>query len=75
MSDWMAATAFVTWATSEAPCELERYVIAELCLSLNLDQNRHGAFHARLTEIRKAAKPGARELPTVAGRERWELPL
>jgi hypothetical protein len=65
LSDRMAANAFVTWTTCEAPWELERQLIAELCLPLNLDQNRHSVFHARLSEIRRAAKQRARELPIV----------
>jgi hypothetical protein len=66
LSEWMAANAFVTWTTCKAPWELERQLINELCLVLNLDQNRHSVFHARLTEIRRATKQRARELSAVA---------
>ncbi|WP_338133490.1 GIY-YIG nuclease family protein [Streptomyces caniscabiei] len=45
------------------PWELESRLISQLDLPLNLDQNRHNAFHSRLKEIRAQARQRARELP------------
>jgi hypothetical protein len=40
--------------------------LAEVSLPLNLDQNRNHSFHAILTEIRRAAKQRAHQLPVLA---------
>jgi hypothetical protein len=59
LSDWMAENAFVTWQVCERPWELEKAIISQTCLPLNLDQNRANAFHPILAGIRKAAKQRA----------------
>ncbi|MGP4115364.1 GIY-YIG nuclease family protein [Streptomyces sp. 4N509B] len=63
LSDWMAEHARVCWVEHPEPWTLESDLIAELDLPLNLDQNRHNAFHARLRAMRAAARQRARELP------------
>ncbi|MFJ3761748.1 GIY-YIG nuclease family protein [Streptomyces sp. NPDC090080] len=63
LSQWMADNARVCWIERSEPWELESRLIADLDLPLNLDQNRHNAFHDRLKEIRARAREQARELP------------
>jgi hypothetical protein len=41
----------------------EKQLIGSVSLPLNLDQNRNHVFHADLSELRRAAKERARELP------------
>ncbi|MFF8906425.1 GIY-YIG nuclease family protein [Streptomyces olivaceoviridis] len=57
-----------TWATSsvDEPWVLEAQLISRLDLPLNLDQNRHNAFHSHLKELRAQARRRARELPISA---------
>lgn len=43
-------------------------LLGQLDLPLNLDQNRHNAFHGRLKELRAQARQRARELSTSASR-------
>jgi hypothetical protein len=50
---WMASTSVLAF-------------IASVNLPLNLDQNRHHAFHQQLTQIRAAARMTARTLPVVS---------
>ena len=59
----MAKHARVCWVEHPEPWTVESDLIAQLDLPLNLDQNRHNGFHARLTEIRAQARRRARELP------------
>ncbi|MFC9398630.1 GIY-YIG nuclease family protein [Streptomyces sp. NPDC057027] len=63
LSQWMADNAQVCWIEQSEPWDLESQLISELDLPLNLDQNRHNAFHHRLKEIRAQARRRARELP------------
>ncbi|GAA2441965.1 GIY-YIG nuclease family protein [Streptomyces macrosporus] len=63
LSQWMAEHARVCWVEHPEPWALESDLITSLDLPLNLDQNRHNGFHARLTEIRAQARQRARELP------------
>lgn len=63
LSQWMADNARVCWVEQKGPWALESQLITELDLPLNLDQNRHNAFHGRLKEIRAQARERARELP------------
>jgi hypothetical protein len=67
LSAWMAGNAFVTWVATPEPWATERELIAAVDLPLNLDQNRHNAFHAELTRRRAQARAAARALPVVAG--------
>ncbi|MFF8555205.1 GIY-YIG nuclease family protein [Streptomyces sp. NPDC015501] len=63
LSRWMADHARVCWVERGEPWNLESQLISRLDLPLNLDQNRHNAFHSRLKELRAAARERARELP------------
>ncbi|CAM5545150.1 hypothetical protein AQI96_42100 [Streptomyces canus] len=62
LSQWMADNARVCWIEQSEPWGLESQLISQLDLPLNLDQNRHNAFHSRLKEIRAQARQRAREL-------------
>ncbi|MCZ2526015.1 MULTISPECIES: GIY-YIG nuclease family protein [unclassified Streptomyces] len=66
LSQWMAEHARVCWVEHPEPWTAESDLITRLDLPLNLDQNRHNGFHARLTEIRAQARQQARELPISA---------
>lgn len=66
LSQWMADHARVCWIEQREPWALESRLIAQLDLSLNLDQNRHNAFHNRLRELRARARRRARESPISA---------
>lgn len=63
LSQWMADNARVSWIEQSEPWDLESQLISQLNLPLNLDQNRHNAFHSRLKELRAQARQRARELP------------
>ncbi|MFJ8183477.1 GIY-YIG nuclease family protein [Streptomyces sp. NPDC096105] len=63
LSQWMADNARVCWIERSEPWDLESQLICQLDLPLNLDQNRHSAFHTRLKELRAQARQRARELP------------
>ncbi|MEU5255790.1 GIY-YIG nuclease family protein [Streptomyces longwoodensis] len=63
LSQWMADNAQVCWIEQSEPWDLESRLITQLDLPLNLDQNRHNAFHRRLKELRAQARQRARELP------------
>lgn len=65
VSEWMAANAFVCWIEAAEPWALEQRLIGDFDVPLNLDQNRHNAFHAELTSARKAAKARAAVLPIM----------
>ncbi|MFF3817423.1 GIY-YIG nuclease family protein [Streptomyces bluensis] len=66
LSQWMADNARVCWIVQSEPWTLESQLISQLDLPLNLDQNRHNAFHSRLKELRAQARQRARELPISA---------
>ncbi|MFE3161788.1 GIY-YIG nuclease family protein [Streptomyces sp. NPDC059224] len=63
LSQWMADKARVSWIEQSEPWDLGSRLISQLDLPLNLDQNRHNAFHSRLKELRAQARQQARELP------------
>lgn len=63
LSQWMADNARVCWVEQDEPWISESQLIAQLDLPLNLDQNRHNAFHGRLKELRAQARQRARDLP------------
>lgn len=67
LDEWLGRTAFVTWQTEGEPWNLEAELIRTLSLPLNLDQNRHHAFHSGLSAKRRAAREIADHLPVV-----WE---
>lgn len=66
LSHWMAENARVCWIEDDEPWVLESQLISRLDLPLNLDQNRHNAFHGHLKELRAQARRRARELPISA---------
>lgn len=66
LSAWMADNAYVTWVETERPWLAEQQFIASVSLPLNLDQNRHHAFHQQLTKVRADARMTARMLPVVS---------
>jgi hypothetical protein len=47
------------------PWTVEEQLISTICLPLNLDQNRSGAFHAELTSIRHRARTIAKTMPIL----------
>ena len=63
LSDWMAENAFVAWQVCKRPWEVERRLIGETFLPLNLDQNRANAFYSVLTGIRSVWKTHAANNP------------
>ncbi|MFJ6391530.1 GIY-YIG nuclease family protein [Streptomyces sp. NPDC091972] len=63
LTQWMVDNARVCWIERSEPWGLESQLISQLDLPLNLDQNRHNPFHARLKELRAQARQQARELP------------
>ncbi|MEU8684228.1 GIY-YIG nuclease family protein [Streptomyces sp. NPDC048611] len=63
LSQWMADNARVCWVEQDEPWTSESQIISQFDLPLNLDQNRHNAFHSRLKELRAQARQRARELP------------
>ncbi|MFI1503845.1 GIY-YIG nuclease family protein [Streptomyces sp. NPDC020597] len=66
LNRWMADNAQVCWIEQNEPWTLESELISQLDLPLNLDQNRHNAFHNRLKQLRAQARQRARELPISA---------
>ncbi|MGY6025315.1 GIY-YIG nuclease family protein [Streptomyces spinosirectus] len=66
LSQWMADNARVCWIEHREPWAVESRFISELDLPLNIDQNRHNAFHGRLKDLRAQARQRARELPVTA---------
>ena len=66
LSAWMANNAYVTWVETDHPWLAEQEFIASVNLPLNLDQNRHHAFHQQLTRVRADARMTARALPIVS---------
>jgi hypothetical protein len=67
LSAWMAENAFVTWIETPEPWVAEHFLIQELDLPLNLDQNGAHAFHRTLSDTRSAAKKRADQLPVCSG--------
>jgi hypothetical protein len=66
LSDWMTANALVCWLATADAWDVESELIRSVDLPLNLDQNKHNPFHAKLTAARAECKKRADELP-VAG--------
>jgi hypothetical protein len=69
LSDWMSENAFVAWQVCEEPWTLEKRLLSEVCLPLNLDQNRHNNFHSILAAIRAKAKREARDLAVLVTKD------
>ena len=66
LSEWMSANALVSWIIHPEPWILESELIADLDVPLNLDGNRHNAFHPALTAERSNAVARAKALPILA---------
>jgi hypothetical protein len=65
LSKWMGDNAFVVWFATPEPWRLERQLIGQYSLPLNLDMNNDHPFHKSLSQIRKVARENARALPIV----------
>ncbi|GID91673.1 hypothetical protein Adi01nite_10850 [Amorphoplanes digitatis] len=65
LTDWMAGHARVAWVTTAEPWTAEATMIKQRVLPLNLDQNRHCAFHQHLSAARADQRAGARSLPVL----------
>lgn len=65
LSAWMERHARVCWFIDRSPWVIESRLFTELVLPLNLDQNRHSAFHASLSAARRAQRATATDLPVV----------
>jgi hypothetical protein len=65
LSDWMNANAFVARQCCPEPWSIEEQLIRTVCLPLNLDQNKSGAFHAELRSIRRGARILAKNMPVL----------
>jgi GIY-YIG catalytic domain-containing protein len=61
----LADNALVSWVVHPQPWILERELIGTLDVPLNLQDNKHNAFHAVLTRLRAEAERNARELPML----------
>ncbi|GAB3111787.1 hypothetical protein GCM10027160_13120 [Streptomyces calidiresistens] len=63
---WMAENARVCWVECDEPWSVESQLISRLDVPLNLDRNRHNAFHDRLKGLRAEARARARALPIAS---------
>lgn len=60
---WMDANAYVGWVEHPEPWTVEAGVFSRLSLPLNLQDNKHHAFHPVLSGRRAEAKARARDEP------------
>lgn len=65
LTEWMANNILVSWVVHPQPWLLEKQLIDTLDLPLNLQDNKHNAFHADLTKRRAEAEKKARDLPVL----------
>ena len=65
LSQWMGEHAYVCWAETSTPWLLESSLIESMSLPLNLDQNRHSAFHEQLRTARATQRAEARRLDVL----------
>ena len=65
LSNWMADNALVSWLVHPEPWLLEKELIDTLDVPLNLQDNKHNAFHTELTRLRAEAERNARDLPVL----------
>ena len=65
LDHWMEENAFACWVQHPAPWEIEADMLDALSLPLNIQDNDHHPFAARLSEKRVEAKRSARELPVA----------
>ena len=66
LSEWMALNAFVGWLECDKPWVLERTLLGELDLPLNLAGNHRHAYFATLSRTRAEAAARARSLPIMS---------
>jgi GIY-YIG catalytic domain-containing protein len=59
---WMDRCALVCWAECAEPWKVEEEAISSISLPLNLDQNSHHRFYAKLSRIRSEARQRAKHL-------------
>lgn len=62
LSDWMGGNAAVVWLEHERPWDLERALLRELVLPLNIQNNPGNSFAAELKALR--TRVGRNPLPT-----------
>ena len=65
LSEWLEINAPVSWHVCEQPWLLEKQLISQLDLPLNLDQNDRSVFHSVLSGLRREARKRAYELPVL----------
>jgi len=65
LSEWMSTNAFVCWHEHLEPWTVEEDIISRFDVPLNLDQNKHNAFHPELSAARRRAKQRAAEVPVL----------
>lgn len=63
LSEWMISNARVSWAVCTRPWEVERELLHELSVPLNLAGNPHHPFHLALTSVRRVMVEEARRKP------------
>ena len=66
LSEWMGEHARVAYVVDHQPWLLERKLVADEVLPLNLDGNAHSPHHQALTELRARCRASARALPITA---------
>jgi hypothetical protein len=60
---WMDRNALVSWQRCVEPWKIEEEAISSVSLPLNLDQNSHHRFYAKLSQIRSDARQRAKASP------------
>jgi hypothetical protein len=67
LTEWMGTHMRVTWTVVDEPWELEKRLIRNLALPLNLDQNRQSPFRQTLSGLRAAQRLAARAQSSSPG--------
>ena len=63
LDDWMEKNAFVCWVEHVSPWEVEKHIIKNVSLPLNIRDNKHHPFSEELQRLRTRVKQQAREMP------------
>lgn len=63
LDKWMDDNAFVLWIESEKPWSIEKEILRNFSLPLNIQDNEHHEFSKTLSSIRIRAKKIAEDLP------------
>ncbi|WP_433266244.1 GIY-YIG nuclease family protein [Actinosynnema sp. CS-041913] len=66
LSEWMDGHARVAFVVEDEPWALERHLITNEVLPLNLEHNGHSAYHQTLIALRAQCRAAARALPVTA---------